>query len=253
MLKILKYFSLINRKYLFSYINYQLKLPIKLQPCHLVIVMFLFLYYCVIFFFLFFFLLYLWKVSHLGYRVRCTYIEGTVLDSLCLWRTHPFKNVLSISFSMLNTVWWTYLVRACFYLACYSTPGDFEAKSTIKRKGEDTALIEFVSYLMKAEWPHEWKQVPSVLNFSGVSSRLLTWVLALNGKRWRGRSTWDLQTGTFSALWGQVTSCWNPSGHHGYIHTRVQGYCLWVQQCKTAKGTRTSSSRALAEGRPHAE
>ncbi len=33
----------------------------------------------------------------------------------------------------------------------------------------------------------------------------------------------------------------------------TQGFYLWVQQCRSAKGTRTSSSRALAEGRPRSE
>lgn len=52
---------------------------------------------------------------------------------------------------------------------------------------------------------------------------------------------------------GQVTACWNLFGCCAYIHRRVQGFCLWVQQCSSAKGTRTRSSRALAEGRPRAK
>lgn len=95
----------------------------------------------------------------------------------------------------------------------------------------------------------------SVLHCPGVSSWLLPRCACSEWQtfNWRGWSTWDLQSGTFSALWSQVTSCWNLSSLRGYIHTGVQDFCLWVQQHRSAKGIRTSSSRVLAEGRPRAE
>lgn len=94
-----------------------------------------------------------------------------------------------------------------------------------------------------------------MLHCPGVSSWLLPRCACSEWQtfNWRGWSTWDLQSGTFSALWSQVTSCWNLSSLRGYIHTGVQDFCLWVQQHRSAKGIRTSSSRALAEGRPRAE
>lgn len=125
---------------------------------------------------------------------------------------YPYKNFLFLSVSVLNTVWWTYLVRACVYLTCYSTTGHFEAKTTTKRsqkyinlqnkKDEDTALIEFVSYLMKSESLHEWKPVSSVLHCLGISSWLLTHCACSKWQTfgWRDYSTWELQPGTFSAL-----------------------------------------------------
>lgn len=130
------------------------------------------------------------------------------------------------------------LVRACVYLACYSTTGHLRQKkhhkkiskclNLLNKKGEDTVLIEFVSYLMKTECPHEWKRVSSVLHCLG-------WLLPRCAcSEWQAFGTWELQPGTFSA-------CGSGDCKLESLYTRrVQGFCLWVQQCRSAKGTRNT-------------
>ncbi len=73
-----------------------------------------------------------------------------------------------------------------------------------------------------------------MLHCPGVSSWLLPHCACSEWQTfsWRGWSTWDLQPGTFSALWGQVTSCWNLSGRRGYIHTELLPRSPAVQECK---------------------
>lgn len=112
------------------------------------------------------------------------------------------------------------------------------------KKDEDTALIEFVSYLMKTECPHEWKPVSSVLHWLGW---LLTHWLALNGRRLAGETEAHENCRLELSL-----RCGSGDCKLGSLYTQKSPGLLSlspaVQECK-----RHQERGTLAEGGPRAE
>lgn len=77
-------------------------------------------------------------------------------------------------------------------------------------------------------------------------------VLALNGRRLAGKAGAHEICSLELSLHCEVR--WLHAGiTPAAVAIYTQGFYLWVQQCRSAKGTRTSSSRALAEDRPRSE
>lgn len=77
-------------------------------------------------------------------------------------------------------------------------------------------------------------------------------VLALNGRRLAGEAGAHEICSLELSLRCEVR--WLHAGiSPAAVAIYTQSFCLGVQQCRSAKGTRTSSSRALAEDRPRSE